>query len=245
MSKIKLGVTLYSFSTEYCKGIMTLEDCIRTAKELGAEGFEIVATQMIPSYPFISDKFLGEFQAICRAYDMEAICYGANMDCGLRGDRRLNDDEMLDMAIRDLKNAHKMGCKVIREQFLIGPENLVRLANSGAKTIKFIDRTFNCHPDRAYELLSFILDQRGQTFPEDVCFHFEVGADCSASLFGAFGHGAAGIDPDRSGAAKLLRDNAGGGGSENRSYRADGKPAAMHPAAQRACAYRFDCRAAV
>ena len=128
MSKIKLGVTLYSFSTEYCKGIMTLEDCIRTAKELGAEGFEIVATQMIPSYPFISDKFLGEFQAICRAYDMEAICYGANMDCGLRGDRRLNDDEMLDMAIRDLKNAHKMGCKVIREQFLIGPENLVRLA---------------------------------------------------------------------------------------------------------------------
>ncbi len=56
-------------------------------------------------------------------------------------------------------------------------ENLVRLANSGAKTIKFIDRTFNCHPDRAYELLSFILDQRGQTFPEDVCFHFEVGAD--------------------------------------------------------------------
>ncbi len=59
---------------------------------------------------------------------MEAICYGANMDCGLRGDRRLNDDEMLDMAIRDLKNAHKMGCKVIREQFLIGPENLVRLA---------------------------------------------------------------------------------------------------------------------
>lgn len=128
MSKIKLGVTLYSFSTEYCKGIMTLEDCIRTAKELGAAGFEIVATQMIPSYPFISDQFLGEFQAICRAYDMEAICYGANMDCGLRGDRRLNDDEMLDMAIRDLKNAHKMGCKVIREQFLIGPENLVRLA---------------------------------------------------------------------------------------------------------------------
>lgn len=56
-------------------------------------------------------------------------------------------------------------------------ESLVRLANSGAKTIKFIDRTFNCHPDRAYELLSFILEQRGRAFPEDVRFHFEVGAD--------------------------------------------------------------------
>ena len=34
MSNVKLGVTLYSFSTEYCQGKMTLEDCIRTAKEL-------------------------------------------------------------------------------------------------------------------------------------------------------------------------------------------------------------------
>ena len=40
MSQIKLGVTLYSFSTEYCKGEMNLEDCIRTARALGAEGFE-------------------------------------------------------------------------------------------------------------------------------------------------------------------------------------------------------------
>ena len=38
---------------------MDLEDCIRTAKEMGAEGFEIVATQMVPSYPYISDTFLG------------------------------------------------------------------------------------------------------------------------------------------------------------------------------------------
>lgn len=34
MSNVKLGVTLYSFSTEYCQGKMTLEDCIRTARNL-------------------------------------------------------------------------------------------------------------------------------------------------------------------------------------------------------------------
>lgn len=128
MSNVKLGVTLYSFSTEYCQGKMTLEDCICTAKELGAEGFEIVATQMIPSYPYISDKFLGEFTAICNYYAMEPICYGANMDKGLRTDRSLTDDEMLAMAINDIKNAHKIGCKTIREQYLIGPENFARLA---------------------------------------------------------------------------------------------------------------------
>ena len=128
MSNVKLGVSLYSFSTEYCKGEMTLEDCIRKAKELGAEGFEIVATQMVSSYPYISDKFLGEFDAVCRHYAMEPVCYGANMDKGLYAGRSLNDHEMLQMAIRDIKNAHKMGCKVVREQYLIGARNFARLA---------------------------------------------------------------------------------------------------------------------
>lgn len=56
-------------------------------------------------------------------------------------------------------------------------ELLVKLANSGAKTVKLIDRTFNCNPKRAYELFSFLIDSVGSKFPNDVCFHFEVGAD--------------------------------------------------------------------
>lgn len=127
MGKTKVGVTLYSFTTEYCKGQMTLEDCIRTAKELGAEGFEIVATQMIPSYPIVDDKFLGELGAICRHYDIPVYSYGANCDKGLRFDRSLTGDEMVAMAIQDIKNANKMGCKVLREQYLIGPENFRKL----------------------------------------------------------------------------------------------------------------------
>ena len=128
MSNIKLAISLYCFTNEYCKGIFTLEDCIRTAKELGAEGFEMVATQMVPSYPFISDAFLREMKAMCEHYDIKPICYGANMDRGMRGDRHLTEDEMLQMAINDLKSAHKLGCKVIRHQYLMGPNTLVRLA---------------------------------------------------------------------------------------------------------------------
>lgn len=127
MGKTKIGVTLYSFTTEYCKGQMSLEDCIRTAKELGAEGFEIVATQMIPSYPVVDDKFLGELKAICGYYDIRPVSYGANCDRGLRYDRNLTGDEMVAMAINDIKNAHKLGCHVLREQYLIGPENLKKL----------------------------------------------------------------------------------------------------------------------
>lgn len=128
MSDIKLGVTLYSFSTEYCSGSMDLEDCIRKAHEFGAKGFEIVATQMIDSYPFVSDEFLGRFRDICERYDMTPVSYGANMDKGLYRNREMTDDEMVQFAIRDIRNAHKLGCKVMREQFLIGPENFARLA---------------------------------------------------------------------------------------------------------------------
>ena len=116
MGNVKLGVTLYSFTREYCQGLMSLEDCIHTAKELGAEGFEIVATQMVPSYPYVSDEFLGQFRAICQYYDMEPVCYGANMDRGMWSGRDLTLDQMVEMAINDLKSANRMGCNVIREQ---------------------------------------------------------------------------------------------------------------------------------
>lgn len=128
MSDIKLGITLYCFTQEYCRGEMSLDDCIRKAKEIGAEGYEIVATQMIPSYPYVSDAFLGEIKAMSAYYDIEPICYSANMDRGMRGDRNLTEDEMLQMAVNDVRSANKLGCKVMREQYLLSPRAMARLA---------------------------------------------------------------------------------------------------------------------
>lgn len=128
MSKIKLGVTLFSFGTEYIKGEISLEDCIRQAAECGAEGYEIVATQMIPSYPYVNDEFLGFINACKAKYGIGPICYAANNDRGMRYDRDLTDDEMLAMAITDLQSAHKLGCKIMRVQFVLPPAVLGRLA---------------------------------------------------------------------------------------------------------------------
>lgn len=54
---------------------------------------------------------------------------------------------------------------------------MLLLANSGAKTVKLVDRTFNCNRERAYELLEFLISRAGREIPEGVCFHFEVAAD--------------------------------------------------------------------
>lgn len=128
MSNIKLGLTLYCFTSEYVKGILDLEGIIRKACEMGYTGYEIVATQMCPDYPFVSDEFLGKLHAINQKYGMEIISYAANMDRGMRHDRNLTEDEMLERAIIDVKSANKLGCRVMREQFLCGPNVLKRLA---------------------------------------------------------------------------------------------------------------------
>ena len=46
----------------------------------------------------------------------------------MRFDRDLNDEELVASTIRDIKAAHKLGCPVIRAQYLLSPENLVKVA---------------------------------------------------------------------------------------------------------------------
>ncbi len=55
--------------------------------------------------------------------------------------------------------------------------DIVKLSNSGTKTVKFVDRTFNANSKRANEIISFILENRGENIPENVCFHFEIAGD--------------------------------------------------------------------
>lgn len=53
-------------------------------------------------------------------------------------------------------------------------ENILKLANSGTKTVKLVDRTFNADRKRARNIFFFIIDNYGKNIPTDVCFHFEI-----------------------------------------------------------------------
>ncbi len=55
--------------------------------------------------------------------------------------------------------------------------DIITLANSGSKIIKFVDRTFNADRKRAYEIFSFIINSYGKGIPKGVCFHFEIAGD--------------------------------------------------------------------
>ena len=128
MANIKAGITLFSLGTAYLKGELDLEGVIRTAAEMGAEGYEIVASQMIPSYPYVSDEFVEFVNEMEKKYGIRPVCYSAQCDRGMLKDRDLTEDEMVSRAITDIISANKLGCTVMREQFLLGPNALKRLA---------------------------------------------------------------------------------------------------------------------
>jgi len=125
---IKLGATLFCYGTEYARYQYDFEECVKQAALAGAQGYEIVATQMIPSYPNVSDEFLGLVEDLRKKYGIGPVGYGANNDRGMRPDRDLTDDEMLADAIIDLKAANKLGINVMRVQYMMSPEAFERLA---------------------------------------------------------------------------------------------------------------------
>ena len=128
MGRLKLGITLYCYTAEYARGIFSFEDCVAAAAANGIDGYEIVATQMIPSYPFVSDEFAGQVQALKQKYGIGPVCYAANMDRGMLKDRDLTEDEMVARCLNDLRSAHKLGCSIVRQQFLLSPAGLRRIA---------------------------------------------------------------------------------------------------------------------
>ena len=82
MANVKTGITLFSLTEPYVKGELDLEGVIRTAAELGAEGYEIVAAQMIPSYPYVSDEFVAFIEKCREKYGIRGVdSHGQSRRC--------------------------------------------------------------------------------------------------------------------------------------------------------------------
>jgi sugar phosphate isomerase/epimerase len=112
--KMKRGVSLYSYQEEYYARTMTLEDCIAEASVVGAKGIEILPTGCIPEYPNISDRWVANWHSLMAKYNTTPSCYDIFLEMDLHRDRRLSDNEAVDMLIRDIKLAKRLGYKVLR-----------------------------------------------------------------------------------------------------------------------------------
>lgn len=123
-NNIKLGVSLYSMTTDYVKKNLDLEGCLKSVADMGFKGIEIVAAQMVPEYPNPSDRWLGEFRDLLQKYDLQPVCYSAYIDMGMRADRDMSREEIMQYTFNDMVYAKKAGFQMIRTQHAISPEIL-------------------------------------------------------------------------------------------------------------------------
>lgn len=132
-SKIRLGVSLYSFTIDYFLERYTLEACVAKAAELGYTGVEIVAAMMVPGYPWPTDEWMTYFRGLLDKHGLAPVSYSAYIDMGQRTDRDMTEAEIRQCTINDLDIASRYGFPVVRTQHAISPEILEKMVPHAAK----------------------------------------------------------------------------------------------------------------
>ncbi|HKU35376.1 MAG TPA: DUF6379 domain-containing protein [Paenarthrobacter sp.] len=112
-----LGLTLYSASAEFRAGWYDFDGLLNRVAELGiGPGIEIVASQVLPTYPTVSDGFAASWQAAFDKHGFDASSFGANLDMGRRRDRDMTPDEEYDFTETLFQGAKKLGFPLVRIQ---------------------------------------------------------------------------------------------------------------------------------
>src|SRR6478609_3919821 len=123
----KLGLTLYSASAEFRAGWFDFDGLLDRVAELGiGPGIEIVASQVLPTYPIVSDEFVKSWRAAFDKHGFDESSFGANLDMGRRRDRDMTPDEEFEFSEVMFQGAKKLGFPLVRIQSA-KPELLRRL----------------------------------------------------------------------------------------------------------------------
>ncbi|MGN6445230.1 C-glycoside deglycosidase beta subunit domain-containing protein [Amnibacterium sp.] len=123
----QLGLTLYSASAEFRAGWFDFDGLLDRVAQLGiGPGIEIVASQVLPTYPVVSDEFVARWRVSFDRHGFVESAFGANLDMGRRRDRDMTPDEEFDFSELMLQGAKRLGFPLVRIQSA-KPELLRRL----------------------------------------------------------------------------------------------------------------------
>lgn len=113
----QLGITLYSASAEFRAGWYDFDGLLDRVADLGiGPGIEIVGSQMIPTYPVVSDEFVATWRAAFDRHGFTASSFGANLDMGRRRDRDMTPDEEFEISELLFRGAKRLGFPLVRIQ---------------------------------------------------------------------------------------------------------------------------------
>lgn len=114
MSRIKTCVSLYSLQDEYLNKRMSLAEIMQFIKAQGTEGIEILPDQMLHGAPEISDETLAYWQKCLKQTELKPVIADVFLNTNLYKNRSLTKRECIDLLIKEIKMANKLGIHLIR-----------------------------------------------------------------------------------------------------------------------------------
>jgi hypothetical protein len=123
-SKIKRGISMYSFQEEMFLGQMSVEDVIAYGASIGAHGVEILPEQNMPTFPHITDAQIGEWHEMLARHGAHFTAYDMFLDTKRYKDRLMSDEEQVESIHRDLVLCNRLGIKNMRILIFVRPDIL-------------------------------------------------------------------------------------------------------------------------
>ena len=122
------GVTLYSFTRFFHDRRLDFEDLVREVARRGlGPGLEIVGFQSIRDFPRVSEEFVTRFRELIDETGLVPTSLATNADAGLRRDRNLTNDELVDYMAEQIVAARRLGFSIARVQNSLTPDDMERL----------------------------------------------------------------------------------------------------------------------
>ena len=116
----RVGVTLHSFTNEYCSFQWSFEDMMQKASLLGG-GVEIMGPAHHRGFPEVTDEFERTFKSSIERNGLTPTSYGSYADPFMLPGRDLTPDELVAYTVPQLKGAAKLGFPVVRLQYFVHP----------------------------------------------------------------------------------------------------------------------------
>ena len=111
----KIGVSLHSFTNEYCSFKWSFEDMMQVSALLGG-GVEIVGPAHHRGFPEVTVEFERLFKSAVQRYGLTPTSYGSYADPFMLPDRDLTPDEIFAYTVPQIVGAARLGFPVVRLQ---------------------------------------------------------------------------------------------------------------------------------
>lgn len=155
------GVTLYSFTRAFHGRQYDLEGLIR---KVAAEGFgpglEIIGFSSLRGFPNnVDDNFVGWFRDLVQEVDLVPTSLAVNVDTGIRRDRLMTHDELVEYMRRQIEIASRLGFPIARVQISLTPDAMESLLPVAERYGVTLALEVHAHQHGAHELILALRDR--------------------------------------------------------------------------------------